>query len=100
MVKYMQSPTFLNWVVRKVGNQCKRWKVDRCLTGRDADNGISDLVKISCIGVEFSESIQLNAGQQFIHWINPNEQGKNALKFKVVQPLSKQGLKCSPYQYK
>ena len=57
----------------------------RCLIDRDTDNGISDLVKVSCIGIEFSESIQLNARQQFIYWINPNEQGKDILKFKVAQ---------------
>ena len=48
----------------------------RCLTARDTDNGASDLVKVSCIDVKFSESIQLKAGQRFIHWINPNEQGE------------------------
>ena len=36
----------------------------------------------------------------FVHWINPNEQGKNTSKFKVAQPSSKQGLECLLYQYR
>jgi len=38
---------------------------------------------------------------QFVHWINPNvSRGKDASKFKVAQPSSKQELECLPYQYR
>jgi len=59
----------------------------RCLTARDADNGASDLVKVNCIDVEFSESIQLKAGQRFVHWINPNEQGEGRVEIQGCTAL-------------